>query len=51
MNFRFFLSGQAEYIADLPDEPHQLHAAFVTAEASPGSIIKSTDISEAMVCF
>lgn len=42
-------TGQAEYIGDLPDLPNQLYAAFVTAEASPGSVIQSTDATEALV--
>lgn len=41
-------AGEAEYINDMPDRPNQLYAAFVLAEASPGSKIKSTDTSAAL---
>lgn len=44
-----FPVGQAEYIEDIPDQPNQLFAAFVTAETAPGSTIQSIDTSEAMV--
>ncbi|CAG9770996.1 unnamed protein product [Ceutorhynchus assimilis] len=41
-------SGQTQYIVDKPDLPNQLHACFVTAESTPGSIIKSIEKSEAV---
>lgn len=44
-------SGQAKYIWDMPDQPTQLFAAFVTAEAVPGSAIQSIDPSDALVSF
>lgn len=42
-------SGQAEYIADIPDRPKQLFASFVLAKSEPNSIITSVDPSEALV--
>ncbi|KAJ8967057.1 hypothetical protein NQ317_000049 [Molorchus minor] len=41
-------SGKAEYIADIPDRPNQLFAAFVTAKAAPNSTISKIDISKAL---
>lgn len=41
-------SGQAEYIFDMPDRPHQLYAALVTAEAMANSQILSVDTSAAL---
>ncbi|CAH1116797.1 unnamed protein product [Phaedon cochleariae] len=41
-------SGQAKYVDDMPDQPNQLYAAFVTAEASANSLIVSVDASLAL---
>ncbi|KAG5888275.1 hypothetical protein JTB14_025195 [Gonioctena quinquepunctata] len=41
-------SGQAEYIADIPDFPNQLHGAFVIAQAAPYSVIASIDTKDAL---
>ncbi|KAJ8949770.1 hypothetical protein NQ318_018999 [Aromia moschata] len=40
-------SGQAQYIADIPDLPNQLFAAFVTAKAPASSRILKVDTSNA----
>lgn len=47
----FFTSllGEAEYLYDIPDHPHQLFAAFVLANAKPLSIITKVDPSKALV--
>ncbi|KAK9891885.1 hypothetical protein WA026_017370 [Henosepilachna vigintioctopunctata] len=41
-------SGQAEYVEDIPDRPHQLHAKFVVAEAPANSKIISIDATAAL---
>ncbi|KAJ8967053.1 hypothetical protein NQ317_000045 [Molorchus minor] len=41
-------SGEAEYIADMPDLPYQLFAAFVTAKAAPNSTILKVDATAAL---
>ncbi|KAJ8925554.1 hypothetical protein NQ315_009394 [Exocentrus adspersus] len=41
-------SGQAQYIADIPDLPNQLFAAFVTAKASASSQIVSINTAAAL---
>lgn len=43
------LSGEAQYLYDIPDLPNQLHAAFVLAKARPHSTILKIDDSEALV--
>lgn len=42
-------SGQAQYIFDMADLPHQLWGALVLAKAPPNSIIKNVDASEVLV--
>lgn len=41
--------GQAQYIHDLPDVPHQLFGTLILADAPPNSIIKNIDASKALV--
>jgi xanthine dehydrogenase/oxidase len=41
-------SGQAQYIRDMPDMPHQLYGVLILAEAPPNSTIKSIDASRAL---
>ncbi|KAJ3639857.1 hypothetical protein Zmor_003191 [Zophobas morio] len=41
-------SGQAQYIHDLPDVPHQLFGTLILADAPPNSIIKNIDASKAL---
>ncbi|XP_018569701.1 xanthine dehydrogenase/oxidase-like [Anoplophora glabripennis] len=41
-------SGQAQYIADIPDLPNQLFAAFVTAKAAPNSQIATINTTKAL---
>lgn len=44
-----YLLGEAEYLYDIPDHPHQLFAAFVLANTKPRSIVKKVDPSKALV--
>ncbi|KOB76483.1 Aldehyde oxidase AOX1 [Operophtera brumata] len=41
-------SGEATFANDLPTQTDEVFAAFVTADAPPGSIINDFDLSEAM---
>ncbi|EFA13013.1 xanthine dehydrogenase/oxidase [Tribolium castaneum] len=41
-------SGQAQYIHDMPEVPHQLHGTLILAEAPPNSTIKTIDASKAL---
>ncbi|KAF5294779.1 hypothetical protein FQA39_LY00263 [Lamprigera yunnana] len=41
-------TGKAKYIMDMPDSPDQLYVAFVLAKATPYSVIKNIDPSEAL---
>ncbi|CAG9761736.1 unnamed protein product [Ceutorhynchus assimilis] len=41
-------SGQAQYILDMPDLPHQLHCVFVKAQAIPGSTITNINPIKAL---
>ena len=42
-------SGEATFANDLPAQPNEVFAAFVTADAVPGSLIYDFDPSEAFV--
>lgn len=42
-------SGEATFANDLPAETNEVFAAFVTADAMPGSIIEGFDTADAMV--
>lgn len=42
-------SGQAKYIIDIPDSPHQLYGALVLAEAPANSVIAKIDTTKALV--
>lgn len=42
-------SGQAEYIIDMPDMPHQLFGALVLAQAPANSVISKIDTTSALV--
>lgn len=42
-------SGEATFANDLPSQTDEVFAAFVTADAPPGSVINGFDTSEAMV--
>lgn len=42
-------SGQAEYIIDMPDMPHQLFGVLVLAQAPPNSLILKIDTTAALV--
>lgn len=44
-------SGEAIFANDLPRQKNEVFAAFVTADAPPGSIIKDFDTTEAFVSF
>ncbi|KAJ3639859.1 hypothetical protein Zmor_003192 [Zophobas morio] len=41
-------SGQAQYVSDLPDSPHQLFGTLILADAPPNSTLKSIDASKAL---
>lgn len=42
-------SGEATFSNDLPKQPNEVFAAFVTADVRPGSIISDFDTTEAFV--
>lgn len=42
-------SGEAIFANDLPTQPNEVYAAFVTADVKPGSIIGDFDTTEAFV--
>lgn len=42
-------SGEATFANDLPKQPNEVFAAFVTADARPGSVISDFDTTEAFV--
>ncbi|RZC32795.1 xanthine dehydrogenase/oxidase, partial [Asbolus verrucosus] len=42
-------TGQAVYINDMPDLPHQLFGILILAEAPPNSVIKTIDASAALL--
>lgn len=42
-------SGEAIFANDLPTQPNEVFATFVTADVRPGSVISDFDTSEAFV--